>query len=78
MQECELQASDDPALYTEAQCQRLLCSIHAGNKAHGGLALVLEVTSQLTIHTSIPQNCCDHTCRCKPWLPMWTSAITVR
>ena len=43
VQECELQASDDPALYTEAQCQRLLNSIHAGNKAHGGLSLVLEV-----------------------------------
>lgn len=39
----ELQALQDPSVYTEAQCQRILNSIDAGNTAHGGLNLILEV-----------------------------------
>jgi hypothetical protein len=61
MQECELQASEDPAIYTEAQCQRLLNSIHAGNNAHGGLALVLEVGNCLRANTRPQQLDGQHT-----------------
>lgn len=47
VQDTELQASQDPSIYSESECSRLLDSIDAGNQAHGGLALVLEVKFNL-------------------------------
>lgn len=42
-----MQATEDSLAYTERQCKKLLSSINDGNKIHGGLTLVLEVSRSL-------------------------------
>ncbi|CAD6209868.1 unnamed protein product [Miscanthus lutarioriparius] len=42
LESTELGVEEDPTIYTETECQELLCRIHEGNKLTGGLKFVTK------------------------------------
>ena len=42
LESTELGVEEDPTIYTEDECQELLCRIHVGNMLTGGLKFVTK------------------------------------
>ena len=44
LEAAQLDAVEDPAVYSEQECKRLLAELHDGNLKHGGTSLILQVS----------------------------------